>query len=103
MLPRWSAVMIRPAALQHVEVALDVQREHAIELLVGVIEDLLPHVDARRADHGVEPAVPLTHVGERALDRCAVANIERRALPSARVFLDVEPLDLRTEIAPHRG
>ena len=54
------------------EAALQVDVEHAVELLVGVIEDALSDVDTRGADDSVE----LSDIREGSLDLAEVANIE---------------------------
>ena len=50
MLPRRCGGHDPAGRAQHVEVALQIEVEHAIELVVLIVEDLLAHVDARRAD-----------------------------------------------------
>ena len=96
-----------PRGTQHLEVPYDVEVEDARNLLILIIEDLFSNVDARRADHDVEAAVPLADFLEAALDCGRIANIDRASLafvpvsgrllrhPLGRVLLDVQAHHIR--------
>src|SRR5204863_3905197 len=42
--------------LEHVEAPLEIERHNPVELVAGIVENRLPHVDAWRADDDVEAA-----------------------------------------------
>ena len=82
MLPRLCAVMIRPAALQDIEVALDVDVEDARQLLVRVTQDCLPYVDARRAHRDIQAVSPAMASSARST-AAPSRDVERRRVAGA--------------------
>ena len=99
------AVMMRPGRLQHVEAALQVESDDAIELLAAsYLQNRLPHVDARRADDDVEPprsramvverrVAPPDRRGCRAPPLCASPRDRPRHAPDAAAGVRVEHHD----------
>jgi hypothetical protein len=104
-----------PRRLQHVEVPLHVHAHHAVEFFLGVLEDRLAHVDARRADHRIEAPEALLDGVQRRLRRRAIDDVERVAIrltmrladrvgdPLCLVPLDVEAGDARPLLGTGAG
>ena len=65
------------------QTALEVDREHPLEILVGVIEQGLADVDAGGRDQPVEATVTVGHGTKRLLDRGSVDQINTAGLGQA--------------------